>query len=199
MNPLTAGWVLWTGIAGWMLLLVPLLWGTGVWLSHVYIKYWLLRGYSTARATEVAVILPGVNWRSPIAWLKPNFHSDDIKIVLAHAGRGGKNVSVYNDPDLNTVERLMRDKTVREVYFVGHGGTDFFRLGTEDVLCYCRFNDPEKYGKDFVHQVHCGTACGKSLREHVVPETNWPKCFFHPDKIDSYFMEKEFRRLVELE
>ena len=88
--------------------------------------------------------------------------------------------------------------TVREVYFVGHGGTDFFRLGTEEVLCYCRFNDREKYGKDLVHQVHCGTASGKSLREYVVPEENWPKSFFHPGKIDSYFIEKEFARLTEL-
>jgi hypothetical protein len=145
--------------------------------------------------SEAVIILPGVDWRDPFAWVKANFHLDDIKTVLEFARGKGKPVSFYAGPSFGEVKDIMADKTVKEVYFVGHGGTDFFRLGTEEVLCYGIFNDPEKYGKEFVHQVHCGTLYGKSLIRCVVPEENRKKCFFHPGKINSYFIEKEFSML----
>ena len=198
MGFLAAGWTFWIGIAGWIILLVFSLWGIGQLAIHFYVKFFLLKRYQPGATSEAVVILPSVNWKNLIAWIRPNYDIDDVKVVIAHATRNGKKVSVYNGPDPETVERLMRDTAVREVYFLGHGGTDFFRLGTEEVLCYSVFNDPAKYGKDFVHQVHCGSARGKSLIHSIVPEKNWLKCFFHPDKINSYFVEKEFKRLSEL-
>ena len=65
------------------------------------------------------------------------------------------------------------------------GGTHFFRLSAEEILCYCAFNDSVKYAKNFVHQVHCGTSYGKSLIDYVVPEENRKKCFFSGKKIKS--------------
>ena len=63
---------------------------------------------------------------------------------------------------------------------------------------HCDFNDP-KYGKEFAHQVHCGTSYGKSLIDYVVPEENKAKCFMFRKTIDSGDIVKEFKRRIEEE
>ncbi len=90
----------------------------------------------------------------------------------------------------------MVDKDIKEVYFVGHGDSHSFKLKGDKVLYYCDFNDPVKYGKEFVHQVHCGTSYGKSLIDYVVPKENRAKCFFFGKQINSNDIEKEFKRRI---
>ena len=87
----------------------------------------------------------------------------------------------------------MSDKSVREVYFVGHGSSHKFQLGTDDIVYYCDFIDA-KYGKDYVHQVHCGTPDGKSLVDYVVPESNRSGCFFVRKLLTTGQIEKELKR-----
>jgi hypothetical protein len=101
--------------------------------------------------------------------------------------------SFYPDADFNDVEKIMSDKTIKEVYFLGHGDSHSFKLNTDEILYYCDFNDP-KYSKEFVHQVHCGTPHGKSLIDYVVPEKNRNKCFLFRKPIDSLDVKKEFKK-----
>ncbi len=94
----------------------------------------------------------------------------------------------------------MSDKNIKEVYFFGHGDSHSFQLNTDTFLYYCDFNNPKKYGKEFVHQVHCGILYGKSLIDYVVPEKNRDKCFFFRKTITSTDIEREFnQKLKDLE
>lgn len=68
------------------------------------------------------------------------------------------------------------------------------QINTEDYLYYCDFNDPQKYGKEFIHQIHCGTPDGKSLIDYVVPKENQNKCFLFRKPINSFDIQKEFKK-----
>jgi hypothetical protein len=88
----------------------------------------------------------------------------------------------------------MSNKRIKEVYFFGHGDSHVFQLNTDQFLYYCEFNNREKYGKDFVHQVHCGDPYGKRLIDYVVSEENRVKCFFFNEPIDYFDIRKEFKK-----
>ena len=145
---------------------------------------------------EAVIVLPSVDWHNPLAWFKPNSHMHEIEALLQFAKERKKPLSVSIGPSFDEVERIMADKSVKEVYFVGHGGSHYFRLGTTEILCYCAFSDPIKYAKDFVHQVHCGTSYGKSLIDYVVPPENRENCFFIPKEINSYDIGAKFTELA---
>ena len=87
----------------------------------------------------------------------------------------------------------MSDKNIKEVYFFGHGSSHVFQLNTDDILYYCDYNN-NKYGKEYVHQVHCGTKDGKSLVDYVVPEENKKGCFLIRKSINGFDIVKEFKR-----
>jgi hypothetical protein len=88
----------------------------------------------------------------------------------------------------------MSNSEIREVCFYGHGTSHMFQLSTNEMLYYCDFNNRGKYGKDFIHQIHCGTSHGKSLIDYVVPEENKIKCFFFRKSITVIDIEKELKR-----
>jgi hypothetical protein len=69
-------------------------------------------------------------------------------------------------------------------------------LNTDEYLYYCDFNDSQKYGKSFVHQVHCGTPEGKSLVQFVVPKENHEACFFFSESINYYDIKREFEKRI---
>jgi hypothetical protein len=119
--------------------------------------------------------------------------------MIEYLKKKNQNFSFYTKAGFADVEKIMSDKNIKEVYFFGHGDSHTFQLNTDEVLYYCEFNDQEKYGKEFVHQVHCGTPHGKSLIDYVVPEENRSKCFFFDKSITGPEIIKEFkRRTVEL-
>jgi len=171
-------------------------------LLHMFTVFredWLvksrLKEFTSNARNEAVIVLPSVDWHNPLAWFKPNSHMYEIEAILRFAQRRKKTFSVSIGPSFDEVERIMAEKSVKEVYFVGHGGSHCFRLGTTEILCYCAFNDPVKYAKDFVHQVHCGTSYGKSLINYVVPQENREKCFFIPKEINSYDIVSKFKEL----
>jgi len=91
---------------------------------------------------------------------------------------------------------IMADKRVKEVFFVGHGASHFFRLKRGELLDYCSFDDAVLYRKEMVHQVHCGTPGGISLIERVVPVENRHKCFYFGREINSRDIKAGFQRLA---
>lgn len=183
-----------SAIASWALFAYCL----GIYLHDKTVKRWIRGNCKVNIPAEMTVILPGVDWGKLRAWVKLNSHLDEIRAVVAFAKTRGRDCSLFIGPDFAEVERIMADKNVREVCFVGHGGAHFFRLNTTDLLPYCVFADREKYGKDFVHQIHCGTQYGKRLIDYVVPEANRAQCFFATGEINGNFIEAELKRLGNL-
>jgi hypothetical protein len=153
-----------------------------------------LKNFKQNVPTKVVVVLGQSDWFQLEAWIKPNFFKGEIKSLVKYLKAKGQDFSFYTNASLNDVEKIMANKNIKEVYFFGHGTSHVFQLNTDDILYYCEFNNPEKYGKEFIHQVHCGTRDGKSLIDYVVPEKNRNKCFLFRKTINSYEIKKEFKK-----
>lgn len=155
-----------------------------------------LKNFKKNVPAEVVVILGQSDFFKLEAWIKPNFFKSEISWLIRYLNARKQNFSFYPKARLKDVEKIMSDKSIKEVYFFGHGDSHTFQLNTDEILYYCEFNDSEKYGKDFVHQVHCGTPNGKSLIDYVVPKKNKNKCFLFRKTIHSFDIEKEFKKRI---
>ena len=144
---------------------------------------------------EVVIILGHSDWTKLEAWVKPNSTVSELKFLVKYLRTKKQDFSFYPRASMEDVERIMADNKVREVYFFGHGSSHVFQLNTDDILYYCEFNNP-KYGKDFVHQVHCGTPDGKSLVDYVVPDGNKNGCFLIRKPITGQRIMKEFKQKI---
>jgi hypothetical protein len=160
--------------------------------SHLLKRY--LRNFKQNIPAEVVIILGQSDFFKLEAWIKPNFFKSEIKWLVRLLKARKQDFSFYPKAGLKDVEKIMSDRSIKEVYFFGHGDSHTFQLNTDEILYYCEFNNPEKYGKKFVHQVHCGAPDGKSLIDYVVPKENRSKCFFFRKTIRSGDIEKEFKR-----
>lgn len=155
-----------------------------------------LRNFKQNVPAEVVIILGQSDFFKLEAWVKPNFLKSEIVGLVKYLKAKNQDFSFYTKASLKDVEKIMSDKIIKEVYFFGHGDSHTFQLNTDEILYYCEFNDLEKYGKDFVHQVHCGTPYGKSLIDYVVPKENRSRCFLFRKTIRSADIEKEFKRMT---
>lgn len=160
------------------------------YLSRRYIKQ-----FKQNVTTDVVIILAYSNWFKLEAWIKPNYISSELKNLVKLLQAKQQDFSFHIGASVAEVEKIMADKNIKEVYFVGHGTSHVFQLNTDDILYYCDFNDI-RYGKEFVHQIHCGTKGGKSLVDYVVPENNRNGCFLIRKSINGYDIEKEFNRKI---
>ena len=125
--------------------------------------------------------------------VKGNYYLLDVKAIIKYLElKRGNDFSFYLNASIDDVYKIMADDNVREVFFVGHGDSHTFVLDNDTEIFYCEFNN-EKYKKDFVHQVHCGTKHGKSLIDYVVPEENKSKCFFFRKEVSSRDIRKWFK------
>lgn len=154
-----------------------------------------LKNFKQNTSEEVVIVMAQSDWTKLEAWIKPNYFPSEIKTLVKYLKAKKQNFSFYTNASLNDVEEIMRDKNIKEVYFVGHGSSHIFQLKTDVILYYCEFNNPI-YGKDFVHQIHCGTPDGKSLSDYVVPEGNRQGCFLVRKSINSPFIEKHFNNKI---
>lgn len=154
-----------------------------------------LKKFKQNTPTEVAIILGYPNWLTLEGWLKPIFLKSEIKTLVQYLNIRKQDFSFYPKATLEDVEKIMVNKDIKEVYFFGHGSSHEFQLGTDTILYYCDFNDG-KYGKQFVHQVHCGKPHGKSLVDYIVPEANKAQCFMFRKPINSRDIVKEFKRKI---
>lgn len=173
-----------------------------MWIWHHFsVKRYLRKNkFKMNTPAETVVILGHSNWFLLEGWLKPIFFVSEIKQLVKTMRAENRDFSFYTKANLIDVEKIMSDKDITEVYFLGHGSSHEFQLGTDEILYYCDFND-RKYTKHFIHQVHCGNKHGKSLIEYVVPEENRAKCFFFREPITGPTVIKELkkRELIALE
>lgn len=144
---------------------------------------------------EAVIILAHSDWKDPKTLIKNDFTLEDIKVIASYLNTKGSSFSFYTNATLEDICSIMGDKSIREIFFLGHGTSHTFRLSSNERLYYCDFDDREKYGKDFVHQMHCGSLDGKSLIDCVVSEENKDKCFFFRKYINSNDIKKEFKKL----
>lgn len=168
---------------------------TAIWLpieNYHLRKY--LHNFKKNIPAEVIVILGKYDWYKFWAWIKPNYFKREIELLVQYLQARGQDFSFYPKASFSDIEVIMRDRSIKEVYFVGHGDSHTFQLNTDQILYYCDFNDPIKYGKEFVHQIHCGDPDGKSLVDYVVPEKNKAQCFLFRRTINFNDIEKEFER-----
>lgn len=164
-----------------------------IW-QHFSVKRYLNKNkFKMNTHTETVVILGHPDWFLLEGWLKPIFFVGEIEQLVKTMRAENRDFSFYPGATKADVEKIMSDKNVSEVYFLGHGNSHEFQLGTDEILYYCDFNDP-KYTKQFVHQVHCGDKYGKSLIDYVVPEENRAKCFFFKEPITGPAVIKELKK-----
>ena len=163
-------------------------------IHNLFLKKYLKK-FKQNTPAEVTIVLAHSDWRKLEAWVKPNFFINEIAILIKYLKTNKQDFSFYPNATIEGVEKIMQSKTVKEVYFFGHGSSHVFQLGTDDILYYCEFNH-ERYGKEFVHQVHCGTKDGKSLVDYVVPENNRSKCFLIRKSISGLDIVKEFKKKI---
>lgn len=161
---------------------------------QLFIKRYL-RQFKQNVPAEVVIILGHSDWTKLEAWIKPNSTVSELKLLVKYLQMKKQDFSFYPRAGIEDVERIMVDDNVREVYFFGHGSSHVFQLNTDDILYYCEFNNP-KYGKDFVHQVHCGTPDGKSLVDYVVPDGNKSGCFLIRKPITGQRIMREFKKKI---
>jgi hypothetical protein len=155
-----------------------------------------LKKFKQNTPEEVVLILGHSDWTKLEAWVKPNSSLSEIKIIVELLNKKGQIFSFYPNASLKDVEEIMSNNEIKEVYLLGHGSSHIFQLGTDDILYYCEFNN-SKYGKEFVHQVHCGTPDGKSLVDYVIPEENKKGCFLIRKPITGITIEKEFKKKIQ--
>jgi hypothetical protein len=175
--------------------------------APIFLLMWIWQHFSVKRylrknkfkiniPAETVVILGHSNWFLLEGWLKPIFFVSEIKQLVKTMRVENRNFSFYPNASLTEVEKIMSDIDITEVYFLGHGSSHEFQLGTDEILYYCDFND-QKYIKQFVHQVHCGDKYGKSLIDYVVPEENRARCFFFREPINGPTVIKELKKREE--
>lgn len=129
---------------------------------------------------------------------KPNYILSDMKVIVKYLKlKRGNDFSFYLNASIDDVYKIMADNNVKEVFFVGHGDSHTFVLDDNTEIFYCEFNN-EKYKKDFVHQVHCGTKHGKSLIDYVILKENKDKCFFFRKKVDSKDIKRWFENEIKI-
>lgn len=165
-------------------------------ISQYGIKRYL-KNFKQNKPEEVVIIMGHSDWTKLEAWVKPNYFLSEIKILVKYLQTKKQDFSFYTHATINDVENIMKNKNIKEVYFLGHGSSHAFQLKTDSILYYCEFNNPI-YGKDFVHQVHCGTSHGKSLADYVVPEENRKGCFLVRKSITGPFIEKQFKNKIKV-
>jgi hypothetical protein len=142
---------------------------------------WRVRRYVKAfkrdTPAEAVIFLAYPNWMTLEGWLKPNFTFAEIVKLVAYLKARNLDFSLYTRATLDDVKKIMRDPSVKEVGFFGHGDSHVFCLSNGTTVYYCDYND-DRCAKKLVHQLHCGTREGKSLIDYVVPDANKASCFF---------------------
>lgn len=169
-----------------------------LWPIENYRVKRLLKSFKQGVPVEAVVILGHSNWFTLEGWVKPIFLTRDVKSLIKYLTETKQDFSFYPNAKFEDVEKIMSNQNVKRVYFFGHGDSHRFQLGTDEILYYCDFNNP-KYGKEFVHQIHCGDPYGKSLIDYVVPEANMAKCFMFRKPINSCDIVRELKRMTKAE
>lgn len=175
------------------ILVAPLM-AVSIPIHHWFSKRYLKRLKQNVPARTV-IVLGHSDWRKLEAWIKPNYSFFELKALVNLLKKKGQDFSFYPKASVTDVEIIMKNDEIKEVYFMGHGNSHLFQLGTDDLLYYCEFKGGQ-YKKDFVHQIHCGTEHGKSLIDYVVPEQNRSGCFLIRKSITGLEIEKELKQRI---
>lgn len=163
-------------------------------LNTLIIKI-ILRKFNKNIPSETVVILGHPDRTKLEGWIKPDAIYDELKDLLVYLKKKGSIFSFYTKATLEDVEKIMKDSSIKEVYFFGHGTSHMFQLTNDVYVYYCDFNE-KQFSKDFVHQIHCGTKDGKSLIDYVVPKENQEKCFLIRKPINGITIRNEFKKRI---
>lgn len=169
-----------------------------LWIIVFPVQLYLIREhlkkYDQNIPRKTVIVLASSDWHRLKSWVIPNYFNSEIKVLTNYLEKKGDKFSFYTNATILNVHEIMGNKDIREVYFYGHGTSHVFQLSNNEILYYCDFSDYDKYNKDYIYQVHCGTPDGKSLVDYVVPEKNRDKCFLFRKTINAIEIEKEFRK-----
>jgi len=162
-------------------------------LINTFVIKIILRKYNKNIPKETAIILGYPDRTKLEGWIKPDIIYNELKDLLNYLEKKESNFSFYTKATLEDVENIMQNNLIKEVYLFGHGSSHTFQLTNDVYVYYCDFID-EKYRKDFIHQVHCGTKHGKSLIDYVVSKENQEKCFLIRKPINGITIKNEFKK-----
>lgn len=151
-----------------------------------------LRKYALNVHRETVIVLAYPDWKTFKAWVKPNYTFAEIKTLIRYLESTGKTHSFFTHASIEDIEKIMRDQSVQEVGFYGHGDSHTFCLSNNLTVFYCDYNKPE-YSKQYVHQIHCGTKEGKSLIDYIIRPENKSRCFFFRRSITGREIIKELK------
>lgn len=188
---------------GWLFLIVilipviplPFLWNICFVHKNGKIKKYINQ-FTLNKPSRAVMILADFKWLSTDYFLKDNYSLKELKAIIEYINIRKVDFSIYFKASRSDIIKIMANPEIREVYFIGHGATDVFKLDSENIIYYEDFNDP-KYYKDFVHQAHCGTKEGTPLREYIVPKENREECFWKNKTITSRTVIKWFNKKTE--
>lgn len=161
-------------------------------LSRKINKYFLKEDINQNTHKKIVVIVTHFSWYNLNFYINNSPTPDDIIAITKYLKNSNKEFSFYLKSSRDDIEKIMRDKKVREVYFLGHGDSDKFQIDANNSAKYIEFNN-KKYSKNYVHQIHCGSKKGIPLRYYVVPKKNWKQCYFKRDVIKEKDIVKYFK------
>jgi len=153
----------------------------------------LLKKFKKNEFTETVIILGHTDWTQIEGWVKPNHARSTVKLVTKLLTAEKKDFSFFPKATMGDVENIMKNPSVKEVFFMGHGSSHEFQLTNGVYIYYCDFNN-EQYRKEYVHQIHCGTSDGKSLIDYTVPEKNKASCFLIRKSINGITIDKYLKK-----
>ena len=111
--------------------------------APIYAVMWPIENFRVKRylkhfkkniPAETVIVLGHADWFTLEGWIKPIFLKREIKALVDYLHVAQKDFSFYTDADFTTVEEIMGDKNIKEVYFFGHGNSHEFQLDTDEIL-----------------------------------------------------------------
>lgn len=158
-------------------------------LSRTIILFYL-RKIKKNVPSNIVIVTGKSEYKSPSFWFSPNYDLDIVYLVK-YLKLKNEEFSIYENVDIDTLDKIMYNKNIKTIYLVGHGRRHGFAIDSNTVVDYCRYNDP-KYKKDYVYQIHCNPQKGTSLVEYIVDEKNRKECLPEHGYISNFGINQMF-------
>ncbi len=143
-------------------------------INHI-ILFFYLKNLKENKPSTTVIVLGKSEYKSPSFWFNPSYDLELI-LLIKYLRLKREDFSLYKNVDIKTLDKIMSNKKIKNVYLVGHGRRHGFMIDSNTIVDYCRYNN-KKYKKEFVYQLHCNGGKGVSLVEYVVPKRNQKLCW----------------------
>lgn len=119
------------------------------------------------------------------------FSIDSINKLVKYLRENKKPYRVYERVNINEVRRIINNRDVSSVFLFGHGQRHGIKLGRDEMLYYCEFDNHPK--KDLIAQFHCNHLKGKSLADYGLK----PRLIFIKNGIQKkYGIDKQISHII---